>query len=173
MTAGRELVHVDADDWVRSHAIAGVVSVWPGCIVTSWCVPPVWQSLLDQYVSAPLVIVNTCCADPRSMWHADEPEFVIDIDIFGSCVGPYADASTMGLSTIWLAEHAPAARAGGAAEADAVAAPDAAALASPAAPEAAAEAEAEGSVPGVVLDDGEAVLAPPAPPAAGAVCDVP
>jgi len=57
-------------------------------IVTSWFVPPVWQSFEDQYCSSPELMVSTCCADPRSMWHDADPVFLIDIAIFGSSVGP-------------------------------------------------------------------------------------
>ncbi len=76
------------DERVRSQAIAGVVSSCPALIVTSWFVPPVWQSFDDQYCSCPELIVRTCCAEPRSMWHESEPVFVIDIAICGSSVGP-------------------------------------------------------------------------------------
>lgn len=79
---------MDVDDRVRSHAIAGVVRVCPALIVTSWFVPPVWQSFDDQYCSSPELIVSTCCDDPRSMWQEPDPVFSIDIAIFGSSVGP-------------------------------------------------------------------------------------
>ncbi len=51
------------------------------------------------------LIVSTCCAEPRSMWQASEPVFVIDIAIFGSSVGPYTVLSSTAASVIWSAEQ--------------------------------------------------------------------
>ncbi len=77
------LLHDAVLDRVRSQVIAGVVRVWPADIFTIWCVPPTWQSFDDQYVSEPLVIVSTCCDEPRSMLQADVDVFVIDMETFG------------------------------------------------------------------------------------------
>ncbi len=119
--------------------------------------PPVWQSLLDQYVSDPLVIVSTCCAEPRSIWHAALPELVIDIAIFGSSVGPNDAAFTIGFSTIWPVAHAAA----GAADAAADATAEGALLALGGA----AAADADGLLPGaaVAVVAVEAPLAAPPP----------
>ncbi len=105
MTDGRDESHVDVDDRVRSQAIAGVVRVCPALIVTSWLVPPVWQSFDDQYCSSPDEIVRTCWDDPRSMWHEFDPVFLIDMAIFGSSVGPYEVLSTTGVSSICSFAH--------------------------------------------------------------------
>lgn len=77
------LLHEVVLDRVRSQVIDGVVSVCPADILTIWCVPSTWQSFDDQYVSEPLVIVSTCCDEPRSMLQAAVDVFVIDMEIFG------------------------------------------------------------------------------------------
>jgi hypothetical protein len=81
------------------------------------------------------------------MWHEFAPVFVIDIEIFGCCVGPYVVASVIGLSWIWPFAHVEPsfAAAVGAAEAGVVAA-DAGAVA-------AAVAAAVGALDGAGVAD--------------------
>src|SRR6478736_1050432 len=99
-TASRAPSHVSTLDRVRSQMIGTPELIGSfGSSVTCASLGEVWQSVEEQYVSSPLLIVNTCAVVPALSVHAASPVFLIVTASSGCSPSAYSvlfvTASTM------------------------------------------------------------------------------